>query len=214
MKHRLVPFVLSVLLFAYAGSGHAILLSADSAFGADTITQDTDTGLEWLDLTLTRMMSINEVEAQLQAGGTLEGWKWATAAEVTTLWAAANVPAPQSTFAFGSAANDGALALNALLGENLVTADRTFSDGFIRELTFQNLSPRWWSIAATLNAATSGGTSDTILIADFDTPSPRIGSYLVRTTAIAEPTTLALLGAGMLLVWFRKRAAGIVRRLG
>lgn len=46
------------------------------------ITQDTRTGIEWLDLTETAGLTFNYVSAQLGAGGAFEGWRYATVDEV------------------------------------------------------------------------------------------------------------------------------------
>lgn len=74
----LVGLILSI-------SGNAAIESLDSSFGTDTITRDTDTGLDWLDVTVTRGLSYNQVTAQMGAGGIYEGWRYATMAELDTL---------------------------------------------------------------------------------------------------------------------------------
>jgi MYXO-CTERM domain-containing protein len=48
-------------------------------------TLDTDTGIEWLDLTQTDGMSINQAETSTVSGGTFEGWIFPTSAEVTQM---------------------------------------------------------------------------------------------------------------------------------
>jgi hypothetical protein len=53
---------------------------------------DTDTGLDWRDVTLTRGMSYNAVEAELAPGGSLEGWRRATGTEFSQLMNDLNVP--------------------------------------------------------------------------------------------------------------------------
>lgn len=50
-----------------------------------TITRDTETGLDWLDVTETRGLSYNQVTAQMGVGGAYEGWRYATASEVDLL---------------------------------------------------------------------------------------------------------------------------------
>ena len=44
-----------------------------------TFTRDTETGLDWLDVTETINKSYNEVEAQLKVGGKYQGYRFATA---------------------------------------------------------------------------------------------------------------------------------------
>lgn len=75
--------VLAGLLFSL--SSNAAILSVDSTYGVDSITRDTDTGLDWLDVTVTSGLSFNEVSAQLGVGGAYEGYRYATLAELDQL---------------------------------------------------------------------------------------------------------------------------------
>ena len=50
-----------------------------------SITRDTLTGIDWLDVTETRGMSYNDVTAQMGTGGALEGWRYATTTELDQL---------------------------------------------------------------------------------------------------------------------------------
>jgi len=50
-----------------------------------TITRDTDTGLEWLDVTETQGLSYNQVIAEMGDGGTYEGWRYAISSELDRL---------------------------------------------------------------------------------------------------------------------------------
>lgn len=63
----------------------AAIVSLDSSFGADTITRDTETGLDWLDVTVTAGLSFNAVSAEFGAGGDYEGYRYATTAELDQL---------------------------------------------------------------------------------------------------------------------------------
>lgn len=49
------------------------------------ITRDTESGLDWLDLTETVGLSYNEVTAQMGPGGAYEGWRYATTQELDQL---------------------------------------------------------------------------------------------------------------------------------
>ena len=85
------------LLFAlvaacFVSPAHASLISMNSTYGVDTITLDTDTGLEWLDVdsALTYqnqypLRSYNDVVGQLGAGGLFEGFRYAIRSEVESL---------------------------------------------------------------------------------------------------------------------------------
>ena len=48
-------------------------------------TTDSISGLDWLDLTITRGMSYNQVIADINFEGTLSGWRYATVTELTAL---------------------------------------------------------------------------------------------------------------------------------
>ncbi|WP_417534567.1 DUF4214 domain-containing protein [Marinobacterium stanieri] len=50
------------------------------------ITRDTTTGLDWLDLTITRGRSYNDISSNLGTGQEFDGWRYATDAEVQQLW--------------------------------------------------------------------------------------------------------------------------------
>ena len=67
------------------------LISQNSAFGANTITLDTATGLKWLDVTLSTPYSYDQILVQLQSGGVFDGYRLATNAEVLTFWQNAGI---------------------------------------------------------------------------------------------------------------------------
>lgn len=50
-----------------------------------SVTRDTSTGLDWLDVTFTAGMSYNQVAAELGPGGNYEGWRYASVAELDQL---------------------------------------------------------------------------------------------------------------------------------
>jgi PEP-CTERM motif len=84
---RLAPIACALAALLVGGSASAALVSEDSPFGTDTITLDTDTGLRWLDMTLSNGLSHDEVLQALQSGGTFEGFRLATSAELGQLFA-------------------------------------------------------------------------------------------------------------------------------
>lgn len=81
----------TALLLALASPAAAELVSEDSAFGADTITFDTETGLRWLDLTLTTSNTYDSLITAFGTGGEFEGYRLATSEEVFTLWENAQI---------------------------------------------------------------------------------------------------------------------------
>ena len=81
--------LVSILIASYASA--SFINSADSSF-----TTDTESGLDWLDVTTSVGQSYSEVSGQLGSGGSYDGWRFATGGEVETLVAHA------STIAVGS----------------------------------------------------------------------------------------------------------------
>ena len=83
---RLLTAALLTLSFA----SHAELVSTDWKTEGDALaTLDTETGIEWIDLSETDGMSINTVLSMTSAGGKFEGWRLPTEDEVLTLFDAA-----------------------------------------------------------------------------------------------------------------------------
>ncbi|APD91959.1 hypothetical protein BM525_18935 (plasmid) [Alteromonas mediterranea] len=79
---RLLTGALLTLSFA----SHAELVSTDWKTEGDALaTLDTETGIEWLDLSETDELSIDTVISMTSAGGEFEGWRLPTQSEVTAL---------------------------------------------------------------------------------------------------------------------------------
>ena len=72
--------VVSLLAGTAANRAHAEQIPSDSPFGPDTITLDTETGLRWLDLTLSTPFTYDEMLVELGPGGTFDGYRLATRA--------------------------------------------------------------------------------------------------------------------------------------
>ena len=83
LKKSLFAATLAVTM---AGSANAGYISLDwQEEGDERAFLDEDTGIEWLKLTETAGMSINDVQAELGAGGLYEGWRLASAFEVESI---------------------------------------------------------------------------------------------------------------------------------
>jgi len=71
------------------GQAHAEFVHQDYASSGDNlVTYQTETNLQWLSLTVTSGMTIEEVLAQTVAGGRFDGWRLATDREVESLLSA------------------------------------------------------------------------------------------------------------------------------
>lgn len=117
MRTRSCLLVILIFVFGLSISGNVArgtLLSVNGSFGNGTITRDTNTGLDWLDWTVTTNISFNSMVPKLLAGGTFAGWRYATEAEVATLYfTSAGI---NTNDAIADCAAD-ILALQALLGQ-------------------------------------------------------------------------------------------------
>ena len=92
MKRVLTATACSCVFLLVAPVQAASLSSGDDVvFGADSITIDSATGLEWLDWTLSKDRSFADVSTQFGSGGDFEGWRHATVDEVQQLYANAGI---------------------------------------------------------------------------------------------------------------------------
>jgi hypothetical protein len=82
---------LSAFVCITAASARAELLSRDSDYGPDTITRDTASGLDWLDLGVTQNRSADDIAAQLESGGEFDGFRYASTDEIAALWNSAGI---------------------------------------------------------------------------------------------------------------------------
>lgn len=87
MKHPIYITLCASLLIAASGAVNGAIISIDfQTPGDDLITQDTSSGLEWLDLTVTAQRSYNDISSEFDASGELEGWRYATEVEISSFF--------------------------------------------------------------------------------------------------------------------------------
>ena len=86
----------------------AAIISTDWQISGDNlITTDTESGLNWLDLTETNGLTYDYVSSQLSVGGQFEGFRYATPDEVVALYysfsinLAATAPQTSTSYDFG-----------------------------------------------------------------------------------------------------------------
>jgi len=83
---------LITLLSAVSSSTAGLIVVDDVKFGVGSITRDTTNKVEWLDLTLSTNRTFEFVEGQLVIGGAFQGFRHASAQEITGLWTSAGIP--------------------------------------------------------------------------------------------------------------------------
>lgn len=165
--------------------------------GANTL--DTATNLQWLDLSASGGLSYNQVAAQFGSGGQFEGYRFATRAEVLTLFGDAGIPDVDVGFG-GTAANKAPVtALMALMDADLWGLhDGNGEFGYF--WTAGLGTGLLWSPPGNDAEATSG--PNRIAAPNGDFAISYLGSALVRDAAtnIPEPGGLGLVGAALLVL--------------
>lgn len=180
----------------------ATLLEFDSSFGSKTITRDTDTGLDWLDLPVS-IGTIAEVDARLAPGGDLYGWRRATTTEVLTFWQNAGVVPTGEGDEFSGTYEPAEVAAIVALIELVGYTDTAPLDEFSWGYTAESPAPGEWYAAwlwRRWDHDCCGYTRGAATIWTRVSPNPtsqQYGSWLVRDYySVPEPAAFLLIGLG------------------
>ncbi len=84
--NRFILISLALLGLSVSSANAKLTSGNDISFGRDSITIDSVSGLEWLDLTHTLLTTFNYVSGQFGAGKEYDGWRHATEDEVDAFW--------------------------------------------------------------------------------------------------------------------------------
>ena len=204
--------VLIALLLS--STANATLIELDSSYGANTITRDTSSNLEWLDplygagwlpSTGYCCYSYNQTKNEFGAGGYFEGFRYATGAEVEQLFllsAGINESAPDY--------DDSVLNLINILGDTF-SADFGYANFYATTAYYDNNGVASLASLETNVLANNQGAYNTNAYISQNSVDPNAnggpyGSFLVRNTVqVSEPPTLGILLLGMTAIYTRHR---------
>ena len=227
-KHSLCAAVVVAIGMAIATSeSKATLISLTSEFGPDTITRDTSNSLDWLDLTLSLNRSYNDIIGidgtnELSSGGDFDGFRYATSAEVLSLWHSGGLD-PSVLLPFPSQEVSGDLYsvisdLMVYLGNTRTSGNAGFT-GFVAS-TAEELSCGGGCTSRLIPEARLVLAFNPLIDAGMfviaqglrdDIADPEHGHWLVRNfipqgppTPLPEPSTITFMGGFAVLVFWRR----------
>lgn len=199
---RLAMFAGALFLSFALPAKAAFVALSDPTFGPGSITQDTATGLEWLDISFTVGLSYNDVAVEFGPGGDFEGFAHATLAQVDALFLNAGF-----TITDGTLRNEDIPAANhfiAFLGESASAAGVGTNSGGVTSTIASNGNPRVAYVLLSIldDAATAYGAGAAPATFGFDQAGGGTGQWLVRpaATLVPLPAAFGLLGGALTLL--------------
>lgn len=200
--HSVLPGTVILMLMALSTQAN-LVTGTDPAFGAGSLTIDTQTGLAWLNLSATADLSYNEVVADMQPGGLFSNYTYATIQEVDGLYADAGIGGtgyfPLSTPAIGSLISlvgatktqNGEPGFNAILGNAGPPDSQEAASIYVSGVDGID---EWFVSDGTYDISTAFGDSYS---------DPTIASWLVTT--VPEPGVGSVAFAGLIGLVFVRR---------
>lgn len=188
-----------------------------------TYTTDTVSGLDWLDVTRTAGMSFNTVLSEIAVGGTLYGWRYATADQLAELvnglpiTYTSNIPIPSvSSYARVTGSDriilDGLTTSLGITFSNSIYASHDRVNGLTADAMSTNSPYHYISTFESVDHNLAGYHFSQVSFRDSYQHSTlsneSVGSFLVRDTAISPvpaPPAVILMLAGLGLLGLTKR---------
>ena len=209
-----LKLVLGAFLVIPVSQVGAALLSLNSSFGVDTITRDSDTGLEWLDVTLSTNISFDTIVTQFGSGSEFEDFRHATSSQISGLFTNSGISGPFDIFSI--------VDLQELVGaESLSDISLNWrTEGWAGDLNPSDPSQRFTGrLRAVFASSQPSFSSDASLnfapVSEQAIADPRIGHWLVRISPVPLPPTLYLMGSLlpflMLISRQRRRQTGLIK---
>ncbi len=167
---------------------NAAIISADwRTAGDNLITQDTVSGLLWLELTETTNISYNQMLLEVGVGGQFEGWTIASYSDAEELFDNAggdgNYPSVQPALASN---------LLPLWGVTWSTRDTTWFN--VSDISATDPGTATSGITFALN----GSMNYLANLAGVNSVFPGVGTALYRVSAVPVPAAVWLFGSGLL----------------
>jgi len=196
----LVQCILALLTIVSLNAYAQISSLDDPVYGSGSITYDSGTGIEWLDLTLTTNLSRYDIDQLIGNGNYLDGFRHATTQEVNTLFDNAGIVSNSPNF-LGDATTvfDAVLSLISLLGptsydQGYPEALGITGEGRMGGLDFYtfNGEPRYG-----VGISETGGLSY-----GYNTKYPTVGNWVVRDSlsAVPVPSAVILFSSALLVL--------------
>jgi hypothetical protein len=182
------------------------ILTGDSAFGANTLTIDTSSGLAWLNVTLTAGMSYNQVLAATLPGGEFQGFRYATAPEVLALYNDAGIPG-RGIYPVSTPAAQSIRSLVSLVGVTFTQYGNPGAIGITGTVDSAGVE-----LSSALYCTMENGTTGYLVTGvpsdatgyGVTYGTPTVGSWLVYS--VPEPASCCIVAlSGLSLLLFRRR---------
>lgn len=155
--------------------------------GDQLLTLDTDSSLEWLNLTVTVNRSANEVLGGFGGLTTTHGFRYATGADLGTLYTHAGITKGLSEPAFTPSANDERnhtgieVLLDLMNGKQYMAAPSSGTQSKITSHGINGGNPQWFVRFLSLNITKHVNSHTEVNpLLSLDHRAPYVGSYLVR----------------------------------
>jgi MYXO-CTERM domain-containing protein len=201
-------------------SAQAALVESDWQNTGDALaTLDTETGIEWLDLTQTVFMSINEAEELTGSSGTFDGWRLPTRLEVNNLF---QNMFPQHSFndgrsSFTSFSNYSALFGVLQYGSRGMYVNDEMNERGGTQVLWASVDSNGWvyedsNLSHSLDhkrndfgvwLVSDGGTT----ISSIDDPSMNANNANAPVDNVSSPALLGLMGLGLFGFAARRRSS-------